>query len=235
MIKIGRLNLGNAPRVAAVITDDRNGQSLKKAIKQGADLLELRIDFFKGIKPENLSKTVRKIKHNGLPLIATVRSKTEGGKKSLTDRQRKEIFQHIIPLVDAVDIELSSKNIIKDIVGSAKKHNKKIIVSYHNFKETPCDRKLNKIIKDSKKTGADIVKLATMANKMQDVLRLANLTLKHKNLITLSMGETAKISRIIFPIFGSLITYGTVGSSTAPGQMPLNILKTELRFYKKGG
>lgn len=235
MIKIGRLNLGNAPRVAAVITDDKNEQSLKNAIKQGADLLELRIDFFKGIEPENLSKTVRKIKKSGIPLIATVRSKTEGGKKSLTDRQRKEIFQYIISFVDAVDIELSSKNIIKDVVAGAKKQNKKVIVSYHNFKETPSDRKLNKIIKDSKKAGADIVKLAAMANKMQDVLRLANLTLKHKNLITLSMGETAKISRIIFPIFGSLITYGTVGLSTAPGQMPLNILKRDLRFYKKGG
>lgn len=235
MIKIGRLNLGNTPRIAAVITDDKNRQSLKNAIGQGADLLELRIDFFKGIEPENLSKTVRKIKQSRLPLIATVRSKTEGGKRLLTDRQRKEIFQHIIHLVDAVDIELSSKNIIKAIVASAKKQNKKVIVSYHNFKETPSDRKLNKIIKNSKNAGADIIKLAVMANQMQDVLRLANLTLKHKNLITLSMGEMAKISRIIFPIFGSLITYGSIGQSTAPGQIPLKILKRELRFYKKGG
>ena len=71
-----------------------------------------------------------------------------------------------------------------------------------------------------------------MAKDMNDMLRLAELTLKHKNLIIISMGELAKISRVFFPIMGSFITYGTVSESSAPGQMPLKILKRELNLYK---
>ncbi|MBI5681989.1 MAG: type I 3-dehydroquinate dehydratase [Deltaproteobacteria bacterium] len=234
MIKIGRLNLGSRPLIAAVITDNRNRQVFKKAVKEGADLLELRIDFFKNT--EGISETIKWSRENcKVPIIGTVRSRIEGSKKLLTDRERREIFQNIIPFVDAVDIELSSKEIIEDVVNTAKGYNKKIIISYHNFKETPSDDKLDEIVKQSKKRGADIIKLAVMSMCYNDILRLANLTLKHKNIITISMGKMAKISRVLFPIFGSLITYGETGTISAPGQIPLKILKRELELYSKRG
>jgi len=232
MIKIGRLFLGSSPKIAAVITNSSDKKNLKKSIEHGADLLELRIDFFKDIEPAILSRAIKGLRQYKIPLIATIRSRKEGGNRALSDRQRLDIFRHIIPYADGVDIELSSKKIIKDIVSAAKKSNKKVIVSYHNFRKTPDARKLNRIIQEGKRAGADIVKIAAMAKDMNDMLRLAELTLKHKNLIIISMGELAKISRVFFPIMGSFITYGTVSESSAPGQMPLKILKRELNLYK---
>ena len=70
-----------------------------------------------------------------------------------------------------------------------------------------------------------------MSRCYNDILRLANLTLKHKNIITISMGEMAKISRVLFPILGSLITYGETGTISAPGQLSLKVIKKELELY----
>lgn len=229
MLKIGRLTLANIPRIAAVITDTDH-YNLKKAAKEGAELLELRIDFFKNT--EELPEIIKWIRKNlNLPIIGTIRSRIEGGKQILTDRERKEIFQNIIPMVDAVDIELSSNKIIEYVITTAKTHNKTVIVSYHNFKETPSDNKLDEIVQQSRKRGADIVKLSVMSKCYKDMLRLAFMTLKHENIITISMGEMAKISRVLFPILGSLITYGETGTASAPGQLSLKTLKSELKFY----
>ena len=45
------------------------------------------------------------------------------------------------------------------------------------------------------------------------------------------MGEHGVVSRVFFPLFGSLLTYGFVAQSGAPGQLPLEELYAELRRY----
>ena len=140
-----------------------------------------------------------------------------------------------MPLVDAVDIELGSSAILKDVVGSAKDNNKKVIISYHNFKTTPGNGRLQDIIARAREKGADIVKIAAFARSPQDLKRLASLLAGQDDLIVIAMGERGKASRVFFPMLGSLLTYGSVTASTAPGQMTLREIKRELKKYGFGG
>lgn len=43
-------------------------------------------------------------------------------------------------------------------------------------------------------------------------------------LLTMSMGGTGTVSRLAGEIFGSCATFGTIGESSAPGQIPADEL-----------
>ena len=103
------------------------------------------------------------------------------------------IFKENISSVDAVDIELNSP-ILTDIVKLAKKNKKVIIISWHNFKLTPKRKFLESVLAKAKKAGADIVKIAAKANKIDDVIDLAGFTRENKarNLIIISLGAGAQ-------------------------------------------
>ena len=135
--------------------------------------------------------------------------------------------------MDAVDIELSSKKILKDVIDAAHRFKKRVIVSYHNFNDTPEQKKLEAIIKNCRKAGGDMVKIATLVKDKKDIIRLAYLTLSKKDIITIAMGKLGTLSRVIFPMFGSLLTYSSITKSSAPGQMPLKTAALLLKELKK--
>ncbi|HBR16550.1 MAG: type I 3-dehydroquinate dehydratase [Deltaproteobacteria bacterium RIFCSPLOWO2_12_FULL_43_16] len=220
-MKIGKLKLGDTPRIAAVIVDGEDRKAIAAAKRDGADLLELRIDCFKKQDVVAVQKIVKHIQTKKLPLLATIRSKAEGGKSGISEKERLRLFQNIMPLVDAVDIELGSKKILGDVIKEAHRFKKKVIVSYHNFKNTPEQKKLEAIIKNSKKAGGDIVKIAAFAKNKKDIIRLASLAASHSGIITIAMGSMGIVSRILFPMLGSLLTYCSVTKSSAPGQISL--------------
>ena len=70
-----------------------------------------------------------------------------------------------------------------------------------------------------------------MPQSPQDVLTLlsATLTMKEKYatqpLITMSMGKIGGVSRVTGRLFGSAMTFGTVGQASAPGQIAIAQLR----------
>ena len=166
-------------------------------------------------------------------MLATIRSKAEGGKSGISEKERLRLFQNIMPFVDAVDIELSSKKILNQVVSKAHAHKKKAIISYHNFKNTPEQKRLETIVKNCKKAGGDMVKIATFAREKKDIARLAALTLSHKNIIVIAMGRLGIVSRIFFPALGSLLTYCPVTGPSAPGQLSLKTTATLLKELRQ--
>ena len=233
MIKIGGIKLGQVPRIALVIGDREN----LRVIGPGkVDFLELRVDQFQKTNPAYVTQVIKSRKKTGLPLILTIRAKKEGGRKSVPDKVRIELFNSVITLVDAVDIELNSV-IIKRIIRLAHSNKKPVIASYHNFKITPDIEKLKFLILKAKRQGADIVKIAVKANKMTDVTGLLELTLKYKqkNLITISLGNIGVISRLFFPLAGSLLNYAYLNKPSASGQLPLSVLRQYLSLYYPAG
>lgn len=221
---------GNSPMAAGVIADRVDSKALKRAIAEGADLLELRVDTFKDLDPEALEKDIRAVRGR-LPLLITVRSVKEGGVNRIPDKKRLEIFNALMPFADMVDIELSSGKILKNVIDSARRQGKKVIVSYHDFKSTPGLKILQDIIKKARNSGADFVKIAAFAKSREDVKRLARILTDHEGLIVIAMGEASKGSRVFFPMLGSLVTYGSITAATAPGQMTLKEIKREFRFF----
>src|SRR3989344_1921304 len=178
-MNIGKLRLGSTPRIAAVILDGKDKKSISKAKRDGADLLELRIDCFK---------------------------------RQDTDYIRK---------------------IMKDVIKEAHRFKKRVIVSYHDFRNTPAEGQLSAIIKNSRDAGGDIVKIASFAKDKKDITRLASLTASHNDIITIAMGRLGIVSRLFFPMLGSLLTYCSVTKSSAPGQMPLKTTAKLLKEIRK--
>lgn len=232
MDRIRKKVLPKGPLAAGVVTGSISAPVVKKAVRQGADILEVRLDTFKDLTPEGLVKSFKKLKAStGLPLLATVRSRKEGGSQGLSDQKRAEVFKIAMPFSDFIDIELSSDKIIKSVVNFAHKQGGKVIISFHDFKATPADTALKTIIKRGRATGGDFIKIAAKANSRSDVRRLAGLLASFDDLIVVAMGGLGAASRVFFPMLGSYITYGALTEKTAPGQLPLKLLKKEMRLY----
>ncbi len=230
-MRLGNLELGRCPVIVGVLTDPDNKKALRGALKIGIDVLEFRIDHFKNTDIDHLLGFVQYVRRKGPRIIATVRSIDEGGKRLITDSKRLEIFSALTPFVDAVDVELSSRAILKDVIKVAKRFRKKVIVSYHNFQVTPLKGKLNLLVKKGRAEGGDIVKIATKTKDYTDLKRLARITLEHKNIITIAMGKKGISSRVFFPLLGSLLTYSPISWTTAPGQLPLKTVRDEINRY----
>ncbi len=207
--------------------DDKT--SLKEISKnlQHIDIIEIRIDKFRNLKVPYVIQHVSRIKNLGKPVILTIRSKSEGGVGNVDDKLRYDLFSALVEYCDYIDIELSSAKIIKSVVKLAWQNSIKLIVSYHNFSETPVNSKLEKILKDSKKTGADIVKIAVMPKSNADLKQLLKFSVEHDKdrKIIIAMGKSGKVSRIFFPLAGSVFTYTYLGNKDiAPGQIPLEMM-----------
>ena len=122
-------------------------KSAKRAIDDGADLVELRLDFLSSIEPIRIKKEFEKISEK---VILTVRRKDEGGKFRESEAKRIELIEQLEDVNNSlVDIEL------RTILENKKKINQKknTIVSWHDFNKTPRSNKLEKLTELSSRYG----------------------------------------------------------------------------------
>lgn len=181
---------------------------MQEAVKRGAELLELRLDY--------LARTPdfkRLLTGRPCPLIATVRRPEDGGRWAGTEEARQTLIRHaVVSGFDWVDIETDIADKIrrfKDV---------KRIVSYHNLREVPND--LEKIYETMCNQDPDVVKVCVTAQQPADNLRVLNL-LKDppKPTVAFCMGDLGFFSRILSAKFGSPFTYGAFNKEyrIAPG------------------
>jgi len=239
----GKIMGGAYPLICIPIVSEEEReleQAAKKIVGLYPDVIEWRADYFKDVcdpvKVKQALKSLRSI-IGEIPLIFTFRSSLEGGFKKVEDDIRYEIIKQAICTgeIDVVDIELiSGESNIDGIKAVADKHNTALILSYHNFKETPPVEFLLDKMKEQVSKGADIAKIAVMPNNEEDVLKLLSATLKARMempdipLITMSMGNIGIISRIAGGIFGSDLTFGAGEKTSAPGQIPIAELRASM-------
>lgn len=107
----------------------------------------------------------------------------------------------------------------------------KVIVSYHNYEETPSDEKLNEIIDTMKIYNPFIFKIATYCNNQKDALRLLSLLLAIKKedvkCIILGMGQLGIVTRIFGSFWGNEMIFAPKEDSqkSAQGQLTKNELE----------
>ena len=203
-------------------------ESIDKAIIEGTDLVELRIDAMKNPDPQNVASLIEEIEH---PLIATNRMKEEGGFYEGTESERTEILLEAARYADYVDIELRTEDKYRSKIIKASKSS---IISYHNFKKTPSFQELLEIVKFEQDLG-DLAKFAVMPRNIQDTLKVLKVLSKVDNTIGIAMGELGRYTRVIAPLFGSPITYASLNNKSAPGQMDIRTTKNMLHNLKIGG
>jgi len=148
-----------------------------------------------------------------------------------TENERLDILKTTIQSgASYVDIDFSSRNNFKNtITNYIKNTDCKLILSYHNFNETPTDKELISIIEKMKMTKADIYKIATKVNEDSELIRLFSLYKHYEKgkLMVFGMGKKGRISRIVAEFLGSPFTYASLDKtkSTAPGQIDFQSLK----------
>lgn len=107
----------------------------------------------------------------------------------------------------------------------------KVIVSYHNFEETPDLEQVLKTLQQAH-PQAHFYKIATMARSILDSLRMMEFLQKHPNVIGLCMGELGTVTRICSPIFGVPLMYAPLDEEdkNAPGQLLVDQLQEIYHF-----
>ncbi|KAG2272722.1 hypothetical protein Bca52824_067277 [Brassica carinata] len=207
-----------------------------KARELGADLVEIRLDSLKGFNPLEDLKTI--IKKSPLPTLFTYRPKWEGGQYDGDDNERLDVLRLAMELgADYIDVELQvASEFIKSIKGKKPK-NFRVIVSSHNYQNTPSLEDLNDLAVSIQRAGADIVKIVTTAVDITDVARMFHITSNSQiPTIGLVMGQRGLMSHILCSKFGGYLTFGTLesGKVSASGQPTIKDLLDLYNFRRIG-
>jgi len=189
-----------------------------------ADIIEFRMDSAEDPIGQ-LSKY-----DGSLPIIATNRTKWFGGEANDTGRLDRLSAASRFDFVEYVDIELETARGMGWILDEFRQNDVNLIVSHHDFDDTPNQEVLDAIIEQCAQYG-DIAKVATFPNTLDDVLRLLKAIYTASNdgldVAGIAMGGMGSHSRIIAPLYGSRLGYAPLADDTseyAPGQIPVRKL-----------
>ena len=198
------------------------------AIKQAnplADLIELRVDYLRNAELGLLFQNRKK------PFIVTHRRKEEGGRYRGDERKRLGVLQEAIDLgIDYVDVELATeRSWLQGLIRN--KRSTRIILSFHDFRKTPPQKELQKLLNQMVRLEADVIKIVSFARSWEDNLNILSLLPfakeRKQKIVAFCMGEKGKISRIFSPFLGAAWTYASLNQSktSAPGQLTAQALK----------
>ena len=226
---------------------DENKALIEKALSSEPDIIELRLDYIgdhtlitKDFITTLLAETQPKI-----PVILTLREKSEGGHLEITSETRFEIIKMLIRTKpDYLDIEMNTDpQIMRELINLATHCKIKLIFSYHDFEKTPSLEDGKEIITDflrrlvtfstqiTDKSGPFIYKTIFTANSFDDNLvsikmnRFFTKMGEDRNIICFCMGDQGIFSRIMCVKAGSLFTYGSIEDTTAPGQIDIKKIR----------
>ena len=169
------------------------------------------------------------------PILFTCR--TEDGRFSISIRDYIELNKRMIATgcIDLVDVELFMGDMVcRELVEYAHAHHVAVVISNHEFEQTPDVDVMVRRLQSMRYLGADVPKIAVMPKNNRDVLKLLQATDTFNQwfgdcpIITMSMGKMGVISRLCGETFGSALTFATVGKASAPGQISVDEVETIL-------
>lgn len=246
IVEIRDVKLGEGKPKICVPLVGKDNEALLKEIKYLKtlcfDIVEWRMDYHEKVEEIKKMEEVVYLLRNELgdvPLLATFRSKKEGGERAVSDTYYKELNKVIIATgqIDLIDVELfMGEEIVSELVEYAHNRNVKVIISNHDFNQTPKQDEIVKRLCKMQTLGADLPKIAVMPESSQDVLTLLSATnemvTEYANcpIITMSMSGVGVVSRLAGEIFGSALTFGAAREVSAPGQIPVEKLSGVLQI-----
>ena len=243
-VKIRNLILGEGiPKICVPVMGKERREiacSAHNAMERGPDMIEWRVDYLDNIEDtENICDILRELRSclGDTPLLATFRTKQEGGEKEISPEAYAHMYHVILKsnLADAIDAELYFDNeTVSALIETAHRYGKKVILSSHDFQKTPPREEMVNRLEKMQELGGDIAKVAVMPQSSADVLMLLAATEEARRklqipVITMSMGATGAVSRMLGEISGSALTFGMAGQASAPGQIPVEDLRMILQ------
>lgn len=226
------------------VTENEIFHQIDSILMHEPDLIEWRVDYYEHIfHTELVLSMLERIREiTQLPILFTCRSPHEGGNDiEFTTERLIQLLQAVCEqsLVEYIDFEVSKRDSeIEEVRSIAERYNKTFVLSYHNFQMTPDESAILTLAKRAESAGAHVFKFALMPNEQDDVLRLLEMTRKidlqcNLSVISMSMGELGKLSRLVGWMYGSILSFGAGIKISAPGQMPVADLKSAIALMKK--
>jgi 3-dehydroquinate dehydratase I len=214
--RFGNFMLGTTPRVVGTVSQ---AGTLAQLPTKDCDIVELRLDLIGAAALRPVDQ----------PVIATIRLANEGGKWTQPDADRLPFFDTALQHYTAADIELRSA-ILDQVSVLAVRHQKALIISYHDFEGTPPLDELREVMSLAANYGT-VVKIATLTKSEGDVATLRALFQENCSaaLCVLGMGPLGPQTRVEFPKLGSCFTYGYLDEPVAPGQPSARELMQQMR------
>ena len=198
-----------------------------------ADWVELRLD---PLPRDCWTRTLRGVSAAlaGKPLIATIRTRREGGLAELTAQEYAAACRELLQAggMTFLDVEFSAGEEVPPLLAAARDAGVQVIGSCHHFEGTPPTDEMIRTLLSMRQ--ADYAKLAVMPHCAADAARLleaaaaAAAQMPETPLITMSMGPLGAVTRVCGGAFGSAASFGTVGRSSAPGQPDAAALRKAL-------
>lgn len=243
--RIGGVVLGpGRPRVCVPLTGSTVEALTAEAAAIGADvadLVELRIDRFADVADEAAVRAavaaVRTALDARLPILFTLRTAAEGGGAQPDTEALRALLVLAAGLegVAALDVEMAlPEDLVEAVVAAAHAAGKPVVLSFHDLVGTPAREAVVERLVRQQELGADVVKLACTPTSPEDVLTLLAATHDYASrpgalpAITMAMGPLGVVSRLAGEAFGSVLTFGTVGAPSAPGQVDAARLRDAL-------
>lgn len=222
-------NSSDLRKKAHVIGTVHSPGSLRAALKirpGEVDFLEIRVDHFAA----DVAPLLRALPRLRVPLIVTVRHPAEGGMNDLGFARRRDLYARFLPHAAFIDVELRSFAKLSSTVAAARCAGVKVIASSHHFHSTPTPARLQRTIRQARAAGADLCKLAALAQTPSALAALLAPLARPQPLplSVMAMGRFGKISRLLFAQAGSVLNYGYLDHPNANGQWEARLLKRRL-------
>lgn len=233
-----------APKTIVPTTGANTEQVLEQArtigANEDADLIEFRIDYLDfATDPDRIAALGKQVAvaARNKPMIVTFRTQAEGGNKPIADAAYGALYTKLIQsgFIDLIDVEMfRAPEVVTALVTQAHANGIKVVMSSHDFHKTPSSAEIITRLRRQDELGADILKIAVMPQSPADVLTLLDATAQmratysNKPQLTMSMGGVGAITRLSGEVFGSDLTFGMIGTPSAPGQVDVGQLRKVL-------
>lgn len=250
-LQIGTLRIGEGmPKTVVPITAATAEQALQQATVIAAsastDIAEWRVDYLDiatdGTALLALGKRIEQALA-GKPLIVTFRTQAEGGSKAISDADYGALYATLLRggFVQMLDVEMfRDRQVVQSLVDAAHGAGAKVVMSSHDFHGTPPREEIVARLLRQQAMGADVLKIAVMPRDAGDVLALLDATWQVRQqsdrpLLTMAMGGTGVVSRLAGETFGQAMTFGMIGTPSAPGQVEVEQLHSVLQVIHGSG
>ncbi|KAJ7978041.1 bifunctional 3-dehydroquinate dehydratase/shikimate dehydrogenase, chloroplastic-like [Quillaja saponaria] len=227
------------PKNSTMICTQLISQSVEQVVSdmhhakaQGADLVEIRLDCIKNLKPQQDLQII--LSDKPLPVVVSYRPEREGGLCEGDEYIRLQALKLAIELgADYIEIELEAASSVMAMVECKMNHDcgSKVIVSCYVEGVTPSEEDLSHLVALMEAAGAHILKLVISAADITENARIFRLLLHCQvPLIAYSVGERGLISQLLSSKFGGFLVYGTLEGNTVPGLPTLDSLRQSYKI-----
>lgn len=247
MLRNLEVGSGSPKVIVPIVADSADGilAKAKEFANYTMDVVEWRVDFYEDVfDTAKVLSTLKALRATlgETPILFTFRTKKEGGEKDISPEAYLALNTAVANSgdADAVDVEIfSGDELVRKAIDAIHAAGKVVVGSNHDFDGTPSESDIIYRLRKMQDMGADIPKIAVMPKGPADVITLLDATQEMANyhadrpIITMSMGKGV-ITRLCGEYFGSSMTFGAVGQVSAPGQIPVEQLKTAMDILHRG-